>query len=154
MRMPWKNICKYYIKNIIIYLYIISEILIDHQRNCEHSGRYVEAEMAKKRIKELKEKDDFGKKHQIKSKHVNEKSQLEEAHLNEFNQFNEFWDRKMEEFAEQAKAIEQQMMEKHENELQRFYEELDKVVPVKPKDSAELLNLRKIQESLAKQQMQ
>jgi hypothetical protein len=31
-------------------------------------------------------------------------------------------------------------------------EELDKIVPFKPKDSAELLNLRKIQESLAKQQ--
>lgn len=78
--------------------------------------------------------------------------QLEEAHLNEFNQFNEFWDRKMEEYNEQAKLIEQQMIEKHHSELEKFVEELDKAVPFKPKDSAELLNFRKIQESLAKQQ--
>lgn len=108
--------------------------------------------MAKKRVKELKEKDDFSRKNQIKSKHISEKMQLEDAHLNEFNQFNEFWDRKMQEFEEQAQIIEQQLLEKHQNELQRFAEELDKVIPVKPKDSAELLNTRKIQESLAKQQ--
>lgn len=108
--------------------------------------------MAKKRIKELKEKEDQEKKTQIKQKHAGEKMQLEEAHLNEFNQFNEFWDHKMEEFTEQAKAIEQQMIEKHHGELARFVEELDKVIPLKPKDSGELLNMRKIQESLAKQQ--
>lgn len=108
--------------------------------------------MAKKRIKELKEKDDLEKKNMIKSKHANERMQLEEAHLNEFNQFNEFWDRKMEEFTDQAKIIEQQMLEKHKNELESFLEEMDKVIPVKPKDSAELLNSRKIQESLARQQ--
>ena len=126
--------------------------MIDHQRNCERLGRYVEAEMAKKRIKELKEKDDQGKKSQLKQKHSTEKMQLEEAHLNEFNQFNEFWDRKMEEFNEQAKAIEEQMLEKHQNELSHFVEDMDKLIPMRPKDSAELLNLRKIQESLARQQ--
>lgn len=58
----------------------------------------------------------------------------------------------MEEYNEQAQVIEDQLIEKHQADLEKFLEELDKSVPFKPKDSAELLNLRKIQESLAKQQ--
>lgn len=46
--------------------------MIEHQRNCEKSGRYVEAEMAKKRVLELKNKDDSKKKDHIKNKHANE----------------------------------------------------------------------------------
>lgn len=49
--------------------------MIEHQRNCEKSGRYVEAEMAKKRVLELKNKDDSKKKDQIKNKHANEVKQ-------------------------------------------------------------------------------
>lgn len=32
----------------------ISEILEEHRKNCENEGKYVEAEMAKNRIAELK----------------------------------------------------------------------------------------------------
>ena len=46
--------------------------MIEHQRNCERSGRYVEAEMARKRVLELKSKDDQKKKDQIRNKHGNE----------------------------------------------------------------------------------
>ena len=58
----------------------------------------------------------------------------------------------MQEFNEQATQIEDQMIQRHQMESQKFLEELEKSIPVKPKDSAELLNLRKIQESLARQQ--
>lgn len=108
--------------------------------------------MARKRIQDLREKDDKTRVLHVKSRHQGERSQLEEAHLNEFTQFNEFWDKKMEEFAEQAKLIEGQMIEKHQNEIAGFLEELDRVLPMKPKDSGELLNMRKIQEALARQQ--
>ena len=79
------------------------------------------------------------------------KLQYEEAHLAEFNQFNEFWDLKMIEFNEQAIAIEEQMINKHQQELTKFLEELENFLPIKPKDSAEMLNLKRIQESLARQ---
>ncbi len=58
----------------------------------------------------------------------------------------------MQEFNEQATQIEDQMIQRHQMESQKFLEELEKSIPVKPKDSAELLNLRKIQENLARQQ--
>ena len=55
------------------------------------------------------------------------------------------------EFNEQAMFIEEQMMIKHNQELVKFLEELENSLSTKSKDSAELLNLRRIQESLAKQ---
>lgn len=78
--------------------------------------------------------------------------QLEEAHVNEFNQFNEFWDKRMLEFNEQAQLIEEQMIQRHQEELEKFMEELENALPLKPKDSSELINLRKIEELLAKQE--
>ena len=55
------------------------------------------------------------------------------------------------EFNEQAIGIEEQMINKHQQELTKFLDELENLLPVKPKDSAEMLNLRRIQESLARQ---
>ena len=71
--------------------------------------------------------------------------------MSEFNEFNEFWDKKMAEFNEQAAAIEEQMMIRHQEEMRKFLEELEMSIPTKPRDSAEILNLRKIQQTLAKQ---
>ena len=79
------------------------------------------------------------------------KLHYEESHLAEFNQFNEFWDKKMIEFNEQAMAIEEQMINKHQQELAKFLEEIENSLPTRPKDSTEMLNLRRIQESLARQ---
>jgi hypothetical protein len=58
----------------------------------------VEAEMARKRVIELKAEYDRRQKQDIKSKHLNERVQIEQAHLTEFTQFNEFWDEKMNQF--------------------------------------------------------
>jgi len=71
--------------------------------------------------------------------------------LAEFKEFNEFWDKKMEEFNEQARTIEEQMIYRHQEEMTKFIEELDMSIPTKPRDSAEILNLRKMQQILAKQ---
>lgn len=90
---------------------------------------------------------------QIVNKYV-QKQKVEEEQMNEFSEFNEFWDRKMQEFNEQAAAIEEQMIQRHQDEMRKFLEELEMSLPVKPKDSAELLNLRKIQQTLAKQKEQ
>ena len=76
---------------------------------------------------------------------------MEQEHLQEFAQFNEFWDSKMAEFNDQARAIEEQMIQRHHEEMGQFLEELEMSITTKPKDSAEILNLRKIQQTLAKQ---
>lgn len=126
------------------------EMLQDHQRTCEREGRYVEAEMAKNKLIELKKKFEIQRKDDVKYRHINEKAQLEQEHISEFKEFNLFWDQKMIEFTEQAQAFEEQTILKHQAEMLKFLEEIELSIPHRPKDSPELLNLRKIEQSLAK----
>lgn len=80
----------------------MSAILHDHQKSCEKSGKYIEAEQAKRRLQELKKELDHKSKSEIKDRHSKERQEIEKAHMDEFNQFNEYWDAKMAEFDEEA----------------------------------------------------
>ncbi|CAD8135968.1 unnamed protein product [Paramecium pentaurelia] len=128
------------------------QILYDHQKSCEKAGKYLEADQAKKRLGELKKDLDQKNKIEVKDRHINEKQEIENAHFEEFNQFNEFWDQKMSEFDQEAQRVKEQVLQRHDEELKQFTDELENSIPVKPKDSAELLSLRKTEESLAKQE--
>ncbi|CAD8210846.1 unnamed protein product [Paramecium octaurelia] len=128
------------------------QILYDHQKSCEKAGKYLEADQAKKRLGELKKDLDSKNKIEVKDRHTNEKQEIEKAHLEEFNQFNEFWDQKMAEFDQEAQRVKEQVLQRHDEELNQFTDELENSIPVKPKDSAELLSLRKTEESLARQE--
>ncbi|EGR33479.1 hypothetical protein IMG5_051570, partial [Ichthyophthirius multifiliis] len=127
------------------------EVIFEHQINCEKQGKYIEAEQARNKVKQLKLDLEKRRKEEIKNKHINEKLGIEKAHLEEFNQFNAFWDQKMNEFNEEASKIEQELIQRQQQEYIQVQEELQKVVPYKPKQSAEALNLMKIEENLAKQ---
>mmetsp|Transcript_25347 Transcript_25347/g.22386 ORF Transcript_25347/g.22386 Transcript_25347/m.22386 type:complete len:292 (+) Transcript_25347:23-898(+) len=127
------------------------QTLEDHQKLCEKEGRYVEADMAKTKIEQMKLQLESIRKSALKERHIQEKLELEEAHVAEFNQFNEFWDKKMQEFNDQAQVIEEQMIQRHQEEMKKFLEELEMTISTRPRDSAELLNMRRIQENLAKQ---
>ena len=48
--------------------------------------------------------------------------------------------------------VEQTTLDRHQDEMNQFHEELDKSIPLKPKDTAELLNLRAMEDSLARQE--
>lgn len=102
-------------------------VLIEHQRNCEKAGKYVEADLAKAKINELKNELDKKRKNDIKNRHLQEKMGVDQAHLDEFNKFNEFWDKKMSEFDEEASKIEKELMNRQAEEYQKIYEELEKV---------------------------
>ncbi len=58
----------------------------------------------------------------------------------------------MKEYDEEAKQVENQLLEKYEEDAALFRRELEKALPLKPKDSATLLNLKKIEEKLAKEE--
>lgn len=125
-------------------------ILEEHRIECEKNGKYVEAEIAKKRLDELREHEENRQREQMKSRQITERLGVEEAHMMEFQQFNAIWDKKMEEFEMNAKQLVDNMRKKHANELFRFKDKLQKTMPYRPKFSKELLNTRKIQETLAK----
>merc|ERR1711957_1017312 len=87
-----------------------------------------------KRLDELHEHEENRQKEAMRSRQITERLGVEEAHMMEFQQLNAIWD----------------MKKKHAQELARFKEKLQKSQPYRPKFSKELLNTRKIQETLAK----
>lgn len=125
-------------------------ILEEHRRNCERQGKYVEAEIAKNRLEELKLHEENRRKEAMRSRQIAERLGVEEAHMLEFQQFNSVWDRKMDEYDANAAELILAMKERHAGELRDFQQRLIAKQPA-PKYSKELLNLRKIQDVLAKQ---
>ena len=52
----------------------------------------------------------------------------------------------MAEFEEEASKVRDQTLLRHDEELNQFVEELENSIPPKPKDSGDLLSLRKTEE--------
>merc|ERR1711865_763166 len=126
-------------------------ILKEHQKNCEDNNKYVEAEIAAKRIQELTAHEEERAKEGMKSRQIAEKLGIEEAHMLEFQQFNSMWDEKMKEFDHHAAALKEAMLERHAVDRRNVLQALNTSAQYKPKFSKELLNLRTIQACLAKQ---
>lgn len=61
------------------------EILDQHRKKCEKEGKYVEAEMAKNRINEIKAQEIQKSRDNLRSKQLSERLEVEEAHMLEFN---------------------------------------------------------------------
>lgn len=74
-------------------------------------------------------------------------------HKEDFVEFNLAWDNKMREYQEEATKLEEVLINKHLEALQKMTEELEESIPKKQKDSAELLNLKKREENLVKQKL-
>mmetsp|Transcript_26740 Transcript_26740/g.36826 ORF Transcript_26740/g.36826 Transcript_26740/m.36826 type:complete len:147 (-) Transcript_26740:445-885(-) len=86
----------------------------------------------------------------MRSRQIAERLGVEEAHMLEFQQFNIIWDKKMNEFEMHAEELVEAMKERHAAELRDYQRKL-MGKQIRPKFSKDLLNLRKNQETLAKQ---
>lgn len=86
----------------------------------------------------------------MRSRQIAERLGVEEAHMLEFQQFNMIWDKKMSEYEAHAEELVEAMKERHAAELRDYQRKL-LGKQIRPKFSKDLLNLRKIQETLAKQ---
>eukprot|EP01035_Chromulina_nebulosa_P020284 gene20284-26331_t len=130
-------------------VYDFLEILLEHQKNCEKQGKYVEAEIAKNRAEELKLHEENRRREELRAKHIKERLGLEESHMADFKEKNEEHDKKMASYELLAEELVESMKQRHIAELKEFQNKIEDK-QIKPKLSKELLNLRKIQETLAK----
>ena len=126
------------------------DILEEHRKNCERQGKYVEAEIAKNRLDELNLHEENRRREAMRSRQIAERLGVEEAHMLEFQQFNQIWDKKMAEYEHHAEELIEAMKDRHSSELREFQRKL-MAKQIRPKFSKDLLNLRKIQDTLAKQ---
>merc|ERR1719160_461876 len=127
-------------------------VLDRHRSECEALGKYDEAELARSRLEQLQEHEENRRRAELRSDQLAERLGVEEAHMKELQEFNDQWDTKMGDFEAHAEKLQAMLAERHQQELEAYTEKLHReTAPRTPRWSRELLNKRKIQESLAKQ---
>ncbi|CAI2376869.1 unnamed protein product [Moneuplotes crassus] len=127
------------------------DIITQHQKKCEEEGKYVEAEMAMNRVKELKEQLKNRDNEELQQIHAEDLAELEETHIQEFNAFNEEWDKIMSQFQIHASELIRSLEEKHDQQIQEEMQRINEKLGDKYKKSPELLSLISTQKNLAKQ---
>jgi hypothetical protein len=128
------------------------DVLERHRIECERSGKYEEAELARTRLEQLRRHEESRRREELRSQQLAERLGVEEAHMTELQEFNEIWDRKAAEFEAHAATLQNTLAARHQGEHQEHLERLRRETePRTPRWSKDLLNLRRIQEILAKQ---
>jgi hypothetical protein len=128
------------------------DALEKHRAECQKNGKYEEAEMAKVQRKQLKEQEEMRVCEDLHNQHLASLLGVEEAHAQEFQVFNEAWDEKVAEYDAHANALQQTLLERQHADHEKYMVKLSKdVEPKRPSWSSELLNRRKIQDTLGKQ---
>mmetsp|Transcript_51564 Transcript_51564/g.116042 ORF Transcript_51564/g.116042 Transcript_51564/m.116042 type:complete len:257 (-) Transcript_51564:123-893(-) len=126
-------------------------VLEKHRLRCEKEGKYEEAELAKTRLDQLRSHEENRRREELRSQQLAERLGVEEAHMKELQEFNEIWDRKVAEFEAHAANLQSTLAARHKAEHQQYLEKARaETEPRTPRWSKDLLNLRKIQETLAK----
>lgn len=126
-------------------------VLEEHRRNCEREGNFVEAEMAKNRIEELKFQEAQRQLEQLNLKHQQERMQIDEAHAKEYEQFQQEAEQNNQQKEQEGMLAIQQLEERHNKELEENRAVLEQKIPMNFKPSSELLNLKRIQDGLVRQ---
>lgn len=126
------------------------QVLNEHRYNCETEGKYVEAEMAQKRLEELKHQYYEQKLQELIFNQTQQKEECEQAHIQQYQQFNQQWDEDLlqtqQEDAQALGALE----DRHTQEIEQNRQILEEKLPLQFKYSSKLLDKQQMQASLAK----
>ena len=123
----------------------------EHQLDCEQSGNFIEAELARQRViqlKKIKEKKDYKN---ARIRQTKEKDDLLSKQREELKEFNKKMDYQYAELMSKFEQMKKELEMKHEGELQDFIENFENNYPTEPKISNELANARKQLEYYVKQ---
>ena len=115
------------------------ELMREHQMNCVKAGNFIEAELAKQRViqlKKIQEKKEFNK--ALKRQSVDKKNfnGLKDKELNEYKK--EFNNRYAEEITKLEDMLDA-LRKKHEEELSEYFTNFEKNYPRELKPSNELI---------------
>lgn len=130
------------------YLEALERTRVEHECN----GNYEDADAHRERAEFLRDHEDNRRRQQLENQHRTEVLNINEAHMKELMDFEKSWDEKHDEFEQHGQSLLDTLAGRHQTELEATTRKLERTVqPISPKWSRDLLNLRKIQESLAKQ---
>jgi len=124
-------------------------VLDEHVRVCERAQKYHEAAAARARLQELRSHEDTRRRNALGNRQRSERLDVEESRLLELDKFNMLWQKRIAEYDFKAGELEQAMKSRHFEERDELDRRTTATAP--PNFSRDLLNLRKIQQTLAKQ---
>jgi len=128
-----------------------AEALDQQRRQFEDEGKYEDAEQVKQRLELLQEKADAKRREALRQRQLAQRLGVEEAHMKELQEFNQHWDQKVAEFEAHAASLQSQLQDRHNQEFAEARKKFEmETEPRNPRFSKDLLNLRKIQDTLAK----
>lgn len=105
----------------------------EHRATCEQEGRYVEAEMAKNRIAELKEQEYARQMEEMVFMHQQQREECEQAHIKQYQEFNEHWDEQLQNAQQDDQNEIIALEDKHTHELEQNRQHLEHTLPQKYK---------------------
>ncbi len=111
------------------------------------NGKFVEAELAKQRVIQLKQIEKEKNLNELKTRYEEIKNQIEIEQKEELDNFNKTWDERLFILNEEFNRQEISLKESQQQEIEEFLKNFETNYPqVKP--SSELLNLNKILDQL------
>jgi hypothetical protein len=84
-------------------------------------------------------------------RHKKERKDMSRAQEEELKHMNEYWEGKMADFLNEGDRLLSEMSIRHTEECHKTRENMNSQLTLKVKESSELLNLRKMEEQMAKQ---
>ena len=128
------------------------QILKAYEKECCADSRYIEAEMAKHKIDELKGLAWKVEKEKALNQHLKEKVEVEEAYLKEFNDFTLKWERKLRSFEEKVEKLRVDMVRHQKNQLEEALARVEEKYINEMRDTNNvILQLQVEEKKLAKQ---
>jgi len=120
-----------------------------YRKKCESNGEYVEAQRARRKYEELREKEEERQRRLVDQAQQHEMNEVEQAQKQQFLGFSAAWDKYMADYESTAYMSLERLKEQHGAEFAAFQDKLRAQIP-KAKASRELLESRRKQEALAK----
>ncbi len=118
---------------------------------CEKSGKFVEAELAKQKVIQLKKALEEKILEETKQGHEEYLAKMEHEQKEELDRVNQMWDKDFYEMSNRFADQENNLKLDQEKEMNARVEEINNSFPEYPKPSSELLDLNKKLEGLVKQ---
>lgn len=115
-------------------------------------GKYLEAEIIRKQINEIKNNTIAQNKRELENKQIHEMKQLEDSFNSEIKAVNDFWDNEFNNFQAHYAGLTNSMEERHQKELLSLKEYIDDKFNKNFKFSKEYLDLKTCEMNLVKQE--
>ena len=143
------SVCKSLL--VLIYYMYYSNSLKQHLNICDKQCNYIDAEITRQKINQLKKKQEKIFYKEITQRHKHDRQQLLKEQKNEIKNFNNKMTSQYNEMIIQIDQMKTQLKHKQENELNEHIQRFKSSLPNEPKESFDLIKARKQLENYVKQ---